>query len=72
MLNDRNHGVSPAAHQANIAGIRAQLRARGIRVIDASGLIISAARAGLLQRDGIHLTAEGNRRVAAGLMASVR
>jgi lysophospholipase L1-like esterase len=26
----------------------------------------------MLQRDRIHLTAEGNRRVAAGLMASLR
>ena len=72
MLNDRTRGVSPAAHQANVASIRQQLSARGIRIIDASGLIISAAKAGMLQRDRIHLTAEGNRRVAAGLMASVR
>jgi acyl-CoA thioesterase-1 len=72
MLNDRTHGVSPAAHRANVAAIRAALGARGIRIIDATGLIASAARAGLLQGDRIHLTAEGNRRVAAGLMASVR
>jgi acyl-CoA thioesterase I len=72
MLNDRNRGVSPAAHQANVASIRRQLSARGIRIIDATGLITSAARAGMLQGDRIHLTADGNRRVAAGLMASVR
>ena len=72
MLNDRNRGVSPARHQANVAGIHQQLRARHIRVIDATGLIISAAKAGLLQRDGIHLTAEGNKRVAAALAASLR
>src|ERR1700686_910165 len=71
MLNDRNRGVSPAAHQSNVAGIREQLRARHIRIIDAAGLIAAEARAGMLQRDGIHLTAEGNRRVAAGLMASL-
>src|SRR6202140_920771 len=63
MLNDRNRGVSPAAHQSNVASIRQQLGARHIRIIDATGLIISAARAGMLQRDRIHLTAEGNRRV---------
>jgi acyl-CoA thioesterase-1 len=72
MLNDARHGVSPAAHRSNVASIQQQLRARHIRVIDASGLIISAAKAGMLQRDGIHLTAEGNQRVAAGLMASLR
>jgi acyl-CoA thioesterase I len=72
MLNDGRHGVSPAQHNANIASIRQQLAARHIRVIDATGLIISAAKAGLLQGDRLHLTAEGNRRVAAGLLASVR
>ena len=71
-MNDSNHGVSAAQHSANIASIRQQLAARHIRVIDATGLIASAARAGLLQGDRLHLTAEGNRRVAAGLLASVR
>jgi acyl-CoA thioesterase-1 len=71
MLNDRNNRVTPAAHRANVAGIRRALGTRGIRIIDATGLITSAAKAGLLQADRIHLTAEGNRRVAAGLMASV-
>lgn len=72
MLNDRTHGVSPAQHAANIAGIRGQLTARGIRIIDANGLIVAAARAGMLQRDGIHLTAAGNQRVAAGLVGSLQ
>jgi acyl-CoA thioesterase I len=72
MLNDGHHGVSPAQHGANIASIRQQLAARHIRVIDATGLIISAAKAGLLQGDRLHLNAEGNRRVAAALLASVR
>ena len=71
MLNDRTHGVSPAVHRANVAAIRKAIAARGIRIVDATGLVASAARAGLLQRDRIHLTAEGNRRVAAGLLASV-
>ena len=72
MLNDANHGVSPAQHRSNVASIRQQLAARPLRVIDATGLIISAAKAGLLLGDRLHLNAEGNRRVAAGLLASVR
>ena len=36
------------------------------------GLIQSALRAGMVQGDGIHLTAEGCRRVAMGLIGSVR
>ncbi|MDB5575207.1 MAG: putative esterase [Bradyrhizobium sp.] len=72
MLNDRTHGVAPAAHHANVASIRQQLGARGIRIIDATGLIVSAAKAGMLQRDRLHLSAEGNRRVAAGLLGSLR
>ena len=72
MINDSTHGVSSAQHSANVASIRQQLAARHIRVIDATGLIISAAKAGLLQGDRLHLTAEGNRRVAAALLGSVR
>lgn len=72
MLNDARRGISPAMHRSNLASILRQLRARQIQTIDASGLIVSAARAGMLQRDGIHLTAEGNHRVAAALAASLR
>jgi acyl-CoA thioesterase-1 len=72
MFNDGRRGVSAAAHRSNLAAIHQQLRARNIRVIDANGLIMSAAKAGMVQGDGIHLTAEGNRQVAARLMASVR
>jgi lysophospholipase L1-like esterase len=54
--------------------LQAMLQARGsaTRVINADGLIVAAARAGMLQRDGIHLTAAGNQRVAAGLVGSLR
>ena len=72
MLNDGRRGVSPAVHRSNVAAIHQQLRARHIRVIDATGLIVAAAKAGMLQRDGIHLTAAGNQRVAASLAASLR
>ena len=50
----------------------ASMKPRGTRIIDANGLIVAAAKAGMLQRDGIHLTAAGNQRVAAGLMGSLR
>jgi acyl-CoA thioesterase-1 len=72
MFNDGRRGVSAATHRSNLAAIQQQLRARHIRIIDANGLIMSAAKAGMLQSDGLHLTAEGNRQVAARLLASVR
>jgi acyl-CoA thioesterase-1 len=72
MFNDGRRGVSAAMHRSNLAAIQQQLRARHIRIIDADGLIISAAKAGMLQSDGLHLTAAGNRQVAARLLASVR
>ena len=70
--NDNRKGISPAEHQANVAAIERQLRSRGIRIINANGLIQSALKAGMVQGDGIHLTAEGCRRVATGLLGSVR
>ena len=71
MMNAEYHGISPAEQQSNVASLYRQLRARDIRVIDATGLVTAAARAGMVQPDGIHLTAEGNQRVAAELMASL-
>jgi acyl-CoA thioesterase-1 len=70
--NDNRKGIPPAEHQANVAAIERQLRSRGIRIINANGLIQSALRAGMIQGDGIHLTADGCRRVAMGLVGSVR
>jgi acyl-CoA thioesterase I len=70
--NDSRKGITPAAHQANVAGIERQLRSRGIRIINANGVIQSALKAGMVQGDGIHLTAEGCRRVAMGLSGSIR
>jgi acyl-CoA thioesterase-1 len=70
--NDNRKGITPAEHQANIAGIERQLRSRGIRIINANGLIQSALKAGMVQGDGIHLTADGCRRVAMGLTGSIR
>jgi acyl-CoA thioesterase-1 len=69
--NDRGK-TSLEMHQANIASIQQQLRKRGIRIVQADGLVRSAWAAGLVQPDHIHLTAEGYRRVAAQLLPSIR
>jgi len=70
--NDNRKAITPAEHQANIAGIERRLRSRGIRIINANPLISSALKAGMVQADGIHLTADGCRRVAMGLAGLVR
>jgi acyl-CoA thioesterase-1 len=70
--NDAMKGMSPVAASANRAEIRRQLHARGIRTIEADGYVMSALRSGLRQADGIHMTAEGHRRVAEQLAASIR
>jgi acyl-CoA thioesterase-1 len=69
--NDFRRNTSPAMRQANIASIQQQLRKRGIRLVQADGLVQSAWAAGLVQADHIHLTAEGYRRVAAQLLPSI-
>jgi acyl-CoA thioesterase-1 len=70
--NDARKAMSPVAAQANRAEIRRQLHARGIRTIEADGYVQSAVRSGLRQPDGVHMTAEGHRRVAQQLAASIR
>ena len=70
--NDAMKGMSATAAAANRAEIRRQLHARGIRTIEADGYVMAALRGGLRQADGIHMTAEGHRRVAAQLAASIR
>jgi acyl-CoA thioesterase-1 len=70
--NDAMKGMSPVAATANRAEIRRALHARGIRTIEADGYVQSAVRSGLRQADGIHMTAEGHRRVAQQLAASIR
>jgi acyl-CoA thioesterase-1 len=71
--NDLRTGGSMGAAQANIATIKRQLAARGIRVVDALGPIKSVMRQpGMLQADHVHLNAEGHRRVAIQLAGSVR
>jgi len=70
--NDGLRGMSAAAAAANRAEIRRQLHARGIRTIEADGYVLAALRSGLRQADGIHMTAEGHRRVAQQLAAAIR
>jgi acyl-CoA thioesterase-1 len=69
--NDAMKGMSPAAAAANRAAIRRQLHARGIRTIEADGYVMAALRSGLRQADGIHMTAQGHRRVAEQLAAAI-
>ncbi len=71
--NDARRGsFDPAVRRANIAAIEQQLHARGIRTVHADPLVRAALAAGLKQPDGMHLTPEGHRRVAAQLLASIR
>lgn len=71
-FNDGRRGVSGAERQANIAEINRQLKARGIRIINADGFVRAALQAGMRQADGIHLTPEGHRRVAQQVAAAIR
>ena len=71
--NDVRHNMSPVQAQANIAAIKSQLKARGIRVVDATGTVISVLRQpGGRGPDGHHLSVEGNKKVAAMLAGTVR
>jgi acyl-CoA thioesterase-1 len=68
-FNDAHKLVAGSAGAAaNIAAIKSQLKARGIRVIDAMGLYISVLRQpGMALPDRVHLNAEGCKKVAAAL-----
>lgn len=70
--NDAMKRMSLVDAQANRAEIRRQLHARGIRTIEADAYVASALRAGFRQPDGIHMTAEGHRRVAEQIAALIR
>ncbi|MEA2881023.1 MAG: acyl-CoA thioesterase [Bradyrhizobium sp.] len=70
--NDGLRRMSASAAAANRAEIRRRLHARGIRTVEADGYVMAALRSGLRQPDGIHMTAEGHRRVAEQLAASIR
>jgi acyl-CoA thioesterase-1 len=71
-FNDLRTGGSADVARANITTIKKQLRDRGIRVVDAFGIMMSVLRQpGMLQADQIHLTAAGHRGLAMQLVRSV-
>jgi acyl-CoA thioesterase I len=56
-----------------IAAIKNQLRARGIKIIDAMGIYISVVKQpGMSVPDHIHLSVEGNKKIATILAGMVR
>jgi acyl-CoA thioesterase-1 len=69
--NDARMNTPPATRQANIAAILEELRKRGIKSLQVDEMMDAALKDGLGQPDGIHLTAEGYRRVAAQLLPSM-
>lgn len=69
--NDARLNTPPATREANIATILEELRKRGIKSLQVDGMMDGALRDGLGQPDGIHLTPEGYRRVAAQLLPSI-
>lgn len=69
--NDLRKGGSLQEARANAGRIRAKLAARGIQVLMAHTYTYEAIRAGHVQRDRIHLDAEGHQYVAAKLLPQV-
>jgi acyl-CoA thioesterase I len=58
---------------ANIAAIKHKISARGIRIIDAMGLYVSVLRQpGMALPDHLHLSVEGNRKLATILAGMVK
>ena len=73
VVNDVLHNMSPIQAAANIVAIKSQLRARGIRIVDAMEIVRSISRQpGGTGPDGRHLSVEGNKKVAAILAGMVR
>ena len=72
-INDPRHNISAAQSKANIAAIKSQLAAQGVRVIAAMAIVHSvASQPGMRAPDGIHLNVEGNKKVATILAGMVR
>jgi len=62
-----------AGAAANIAAIKRKISARGIRIIDAMGIYISVLKQpGMALQDKLHLSVEGNRKMATILAGMVR
>jgi acyl-CoA thioesterase-1 len=70
--NDMRQGITPRQRAGNIASIQQQLKARGIRTVQADGYVKSALQSGMAQSDRIHLTAAGHQKVASQLVGSIR
>ncbi|WP_212472516.1 GDSL-type esterase/lipase family protein [Bradyrhizobium liaoningense] len=71
--NDVRRNMSPAKAMENIATIKSQLKARGIRVVDVWGTYMSVWRQpGSVGPDGRHLSVEGNKKMAAAVVGMVR
>lgn len=70
--NDMRRGITPQQRAGNIASIQQQLKARGIKTVQADGYVKSALQSGMAQGDRIHLTAAGHQKVATQLAASIR
>ena len=71
--NDVRHNMSPIKAMENIAAIKSQLKARGIRVVDVWGTYMSVLRQpGGAGPDGRHLSVEGNRKMAAAVVGVAR
>ncbi len=63
--NDVRDHINPAVTAANIAAIKEQLTARGIRIIDAMGIHLAVTRQpGMVLPDHHHRTVDGNCQVA--------
>jgi acyl-CoA thioesterase-1 len=73
-FNDAHKLASGTANSAaNVATIKKKIRARGIRVIDAMGTYISVLKQpGMALPDHLHLSVEGNRKMAAIVAGMVR
>ena len=72
-FNDQRRNMSAAQSAANLAAIKSQLRARGIKIVDAMGIYLSVrGQPGMKAPDGVHLNAAGNQKVATILAGMVR
>jgi acyl-CoA thioesterase-1 len=72
--NDNRKLIAGSADApANIAAIKRKITSRGIKIIDAMGLYSSVLRQpGMALRDGLHLSVEGNKKLATILAGMVR
>ena len=73
-FNDAHKLVGGSADAAaNIAAIKSKIRARGIRIIDAMGLYVSVLKQpGMALPDHLHLSVEGNKKLATMLAGMVK